>query len=62
MKCFIYLILIDTDSCCIQFSFLTKLKSQITENQARKLLFEIILLQVGHRIDTSHDFYTIFLC
>ena len=62
LKCFIYLILTDTDSCCIQFLFLTKLKSQITENQARKHLFEMILLQVGHRIDASHDFYANFLC
>ena len=62
LKCFIYLILTDTDSCCIQFLFLSKIKSQITENQARKLLFEIILLQVGHRIDTSQDFYVNFLC
>ena len=62
IKCFIYLILTDTDSCSIQFLFLTDLKSHITENEARKLIFEIILLKVGQRIDTSDDFYAQFLC
>ena len=62
LKCFLYLILTDTDSCCIQFLFLSKLQSQISENQARKLIFEIILLKLGHRIDTSNEFYADFLC
>ena len=62
LKCFLYLILTDTGSCSIQFLFLSDLKSKITEDQARKLLFEIILLKIGHRIDTSHDFYADFLC
>ena len=62
VKCFIYLILTDTDSCSIQFLYLSNLKAQITENQARKLLFEIILLKIGHRIDTRDDFYVDFLC
>ena len=62
IKCFIYLILTDTDSCSIQFLFLTDLKSHITENESRKLIFEIILLKVGQRIDTSDDFYAQFLC
>ena len=62
IKCFIYLILTDTDSCSIQFLFLTDLKSHITENEARKLIFEIILLKFGQRIDTSDDFYAKFLC
>ena len=62
LKCFIYLILTDTDSCSIQFLFLSGLTSKITESQARKLIFEIILLKIGHRIDTSHDFYADYLC
>ena len=62
LKCFIYLILTDTDSCSIQFLFLSDLKSKITEDQARKLIFEIILLKIGHRIDTNLDFYADFLC
>ena len=52
----------DTDSCCIQFLFLSKLQSQISGNQARKLIFEIILLKLGHRIYTSNEFYADFLC
>ena len=61
LKCFIYLILTDTDSCSLQFLFLTSLRSQISENQAGKLIFEIILLKIGHRIDTSNEFYEDFL-
>ena len=52
----------DTDSCSIQFLYLSNFKAQITENQARKLLFEIILLKIGHIIDTSDDFYVDFFC
>ena len=59
---FLYVILTDTDSCSIQFLFLTDLKSHITENETRKLISEIILLKVGQRIDTSDDFYAQFLC
>ena len=61
LKCFIYLILTDTDSCFLQFLFLTHLKSQISEDQTRKLKFEIILLKIGHRLDTSDEFYEQFL-
>ena len=41
----------DTDSCAIQFLFLNDLKSKITEDQTRKLIFDIILLKIGHGID-----------
>ena len=51
-KCFIYLILTDTDSCSIQFN---DLKSQITEDKARDIIFDIIILKLGQRIDTSHE-------
>ena len=60
LKCFLYLILTDTGSCAIQFLFLSKLQSKISENQARKIIFEVILLMFGHRIDTSHDFFDDF--
>ena len=56
IRCFIYLILTDKDSCSIQFLVLTDFKSHITENEARKLIFEIILLKIGQRIDTNDDF------
>ena len=62
LKCFIYLILTDTDSCSIQFLFITRLGSQISEDDARKLIFEILLLKKGDRIDTSDEFYEQFSC
>ena len=62
IRCFIYLIVTVTDSCSIKFLFLTDIKSHKTENEARKLIFEIILLKIGQRIDTSDDFYAKFLC
>ena len=43
-RCFIYLILTDTDSCSIQFLFINDLKSSITEEKARDLIFDIIVL------------------
>ena len=47
LTCFIYLILTDTDSCSIQFTFINDLKSCITEDKARDLVFEIIILKLG---------------
>ena len=62
LTCFIYLILTDTDSCSIQFTSINDLKSCITEDKARDLIFEIIILKLGQRLDTSHDFFARFLC
>ena len=62
LKCFLYLILTDTDSYAIKFLFVSDLKSKITEEQTRKPIFYIILLNIGHRTDTSDDFYVQFLC
>ena len=62
IKCFLYLIFTDTDSCAIKFLFINHLQSKITEDQVRKLIFEIILLKIRHRIDTRDDFYAQFLC
>ena len=39
IKTFVYLILTDTDSCSLQFTFITELKSSISEDDARKLIF-----------------------
>ena len=61
-KCFIYLILTDTDSCSIQFLLINNLKSQITEDKARDIIFDIIILKLGQRIDTSHEFFERFKC
>ena len=38
------------------------MKCCITEGKARDLIFEIIILKLGQRLDTSHDFYARFLC
>ena len=62
LKCFIYLILTDTDSCSIQFLFINDLKSQISEDKARNVIFDIIILKIGQRIDTRHEFFEKFKC
>ena len=62
IKVFIYLILTDTDSCSLQFTFINKLTSSITENKARDLIFEILLQKLGDRLDTSHEFFDKFFC
>ena len=62
LKCFIYLILTDTDSCSIQFLLVQDLKSQITEDKARDIIFDVFILKLGQRIDTSHEFFERFKC
>ena len=62
IKTFAYLILTDTDSCSLQFTFITELKSNISEDEARKLIFEILLLKKSERLDTSDEFFDQFLC
>ena len=56
------MILTDTDSCSLQFTFVTELRSKISEYEARKLLFEILLLKKGERLETSDEFYEQFFC
>ena len=43
IKTFIYLILTDTDSSSLQFTFISRITSSITEDEARNLIFEILL-------------------
>ena len=62
LKCYLYLILTDTDSCSIQFLFLSDLKSQISEDKTRDVLFDILILKMGQQLDTSHEFYERFKC
>ena len=50
------------DSCSIQFLFINDLKSFITEEKVRDLIFDIIILKLGQRLDKSDDFYAKFLC
>ena len=60
LKCFIYLIFTDTDSCSIQFLFINDLKSNISERKARDLIFEILIRKLAPRLDTTNDFYANF--
>ena len=62
IKVFIYLILTDTDSCSLQFTFINRLSSSITEDNARNLIFEILILKLCDRLDTSHEFFDQFSC
>ena len=63
IKCFVYLILTDTDSCSIKFLFVSDIKSNITESDTRKLIFKIIMQsKIGSRIDASDTFFKQFDC
>ena len=63
IKCFIYLLLTDTDSCSIKFSFVGDIKSHITETTTRELIFKIIMQSKnGLRIDTSDVLFEQFDC
>ena len=62
IKTFVYLILTDTDSCSLQFTFITELESSISEDEARKLIFDILIMKKGKRLDASHEFFDQFLC
>ena len=58
IKCFIYLILTDTDSCSIKFLFVSDIKSNITESDTRRLIFKIITEpKIGPRLDSSDAFF-----
>ena len=62
LKVFIYLILTDTDSCSLQFTFINKLSCSITEDRARDIIFEILILKLADRLDTSHELFERFSC
>ena len=62
IKAFIYLILTDTDSSSLQFTFISGITSSISEDVARNLIFEILLQKLGDRLDTSHEFFDKFSC
>ena len=62
IKCYIYLILTDTDSCSLQFLFLSNLNCRISEDEARDLVFEILIKKLEKRLDTSHEFFEKFKC
>ena len=62
LKVFIYLILTDTDSCSLQFTFINRLSSNISEDRARDIIFEILILKLRDRLDTSHKYFERFSC
>ena len=61
LKVFVYLILTDTDSCSLQFTFINELSCNISEDRARDIIFEILILKLADRLDTSHEFLNVFL-
>ena len=54
IKYFVYLILTDTDSWLLQITFIAELRSKISEDEARKLIFEILLLKKGESQATNY--------
>ena len=62
LKVFVYLILTDTDSCSLQFTFINELSCNISEDRARDIIFEILILKLADRLDTSHEFFERFSC
>ena len=52
----------DTDTRSLQFTFNNRLSSNITEDNARDLIFEILILKLSDRLDTSHEFFERFSC
>ena len=63
IKCFIYLILTDTDSCSIKFLFVSDIESNITESDTCSLIFKIITQsKIGPRLDSSDAFFKQFDC
>ena len=58
IKCFIYLILTDTDSCSIKFLFVSDIKSNITESDTHSPIFKIITQsKIRPRLASSDAFF-----
>ena len=63
IKCFIHLILTDTDSCSLQFIFVCDSRSNISEKESGDLIFKIALQsKLKERLDTSDKIYDQFSC
>ena len=63
IKCFIHLILTDTDSCSLQFIFVCDSRSNISEKESGDLIFKIALQsKLKERLDTSDNIYDQFSC
>ena len=60
-KCIVEQNLTDTDSTSIFFIFICILNSQIPENEARKIIFEVMLnSKIFDRLDRSHEYFEQF--
>ena len=63
IKCFIYLILTDTDSCYFQFIFVCESRSNISKKESCDLIFKTALQsKLKERLDMSDKFYDQFGC
>ena len=60
-KCIVEQNVTDTDSTSIFFIFICNLNSQIPENEARKIIFEVMLnSKIFDRLDRSHEYFEQF--
>ena len=60
-KCIVEQNLTDTDSTSIFFIFICNLNSEILENEARKIIFEVMLnSKIFDRLDRSHPYFEQF--
>ena len=62
-QCYLDQNLTDTDSTSIFFIFIYDLKCNVREDEARNIIFEVILKsKVFHRLDLPAEFYDKFNC
>ena len=60
-KCYVYQCLTDTDSTSINFIFICNLNCDVTEENARKIIFEVMISsKILERLDLSDDFWNQF--
>ena len=60
-KCYVYQCLTDTDSTSINFIFICNLNCDVTEENARKIIFEVMISsKILERLDLSDDFWDQF--
>ena len=60
-KCIVEQNLTDTDSTSIFFIFICNLKSKIAENEARNIIFEVMLnSKIFYRLDRSSEYFEQF--
>ena len=57
-KCYVYQCLTDTDSTSLNFIFICSLECSVSEKQARKIIFEVMITsKIFKRLDLSDDFW-----